>query len=203
MQQSKRYCLASYWTGIGICLFVLSGQSCSTTEPQIIEKIIHDTIVITERKHLDFIDRNSTDENGLKQGTWIEYNKAGEIFNIQNYHNDTLNGLSVEYNHEDRRMWKESNYKKGKIHGYQRFFQSNTGKEPKYMTYFENDERIWVMFPSTDTYSLYTGKQPSSLIKGIHLSVEQKVKTTHFSKSGKVLDVHKEQSAKTAAWSFM
>ena len=112
-------------------------------------------------------DTNYTDKNGLKQGKWITYNK-GRLCDIKTYKNDTLNGYFKENPSGgciyEQTYFTEGNYLNGKLDGYIKTFNERS-KEPKFLDYYENGERVWLMFPSADIEIM-----SDKLIKGIIIS---------------------------------
>lgn len=74
-----------------------------------------------------------------------------------------------EYRFADRKMFEINRYLQGKQHGIQLLYDLNTSKRPKYMTYLEHGERLWLLFPSADVdHTLDDG----SFVKGVVLSVD-------------------------------
>ena len=112
-------------------------------------------------------DSNYRDKNGLKQGKWITYNK-GKLCDIKTYRNDTLNGYFKENPSGgcilEQAYFKIGNYLDGKLNGYIKTFDKFS-KEPKFLEYYENGTRVWLMFPSADIEIM-----DYKLIKGIIIS---------------------------------
>ena len=104
------------------------------------------------------INRNWKDSLNLKQGTWITYYEKGLVKKIENYINDTLNGLEISYPHGDSRTRIETSYLKGKRHGYVKEYSLKGSSRPKWMSFYQEGVRLWMLFPSSDIdYTLSEG----------------------------------------------
>lgn len=70
----------------------------------------------------ELIHENFYDDNGLKTGTWLSYDKTGKISHEQTFVNDSLNGFSKTY--LKGILQNSIEYKNGKRHGQSKYFNA-------------------------------------------------------------------------------
>ena len=103
---------------------------------------------------------NYTDENGLKQGTWEEYDKEINE-DVSCYYVD---GLREGQWYTLTGMRQEGTYKNGLREGYSRWYYGETNKHKvMVLSYFEKGEYIWSAHPAADHGQL-------TPIKGINVT---------------------------------
>lgn len=78
------------------------------------------------------------DQQGLKTGTWKNYNAGGEIEREQNFKNDSLNGQVINF--KNGKITNSTEYKNGKKIGYV-MYDRNTNQKSSEAVY-ENEELV-------------------------------------------------------------
>ncbi|MGB1041148.1 MAG: toxin-antitoxin system YwqK family antitoxin, partial [Flavobacteriales bacterium] len=116
-----------------------------------IEYIISKSNKLHESELID--STNFRDEDGLKQGNWIQKMKNGNILRENNYLNGKKHGQQLEFYSNGDIRYKE-NYKNGLKEEYN--FSYYKGKtEPFTVGYFENDTNLWMGFVEVNKQFIY------------------------------------------------
>ena len=65
---------------------------------------------------------NYEDPNGLRQGTWIEYNNQGSIKTLKTYLNSKLHGVSLTFFPQRNGLKSQEYYSNSQYHGKQTYY---------------------------------------------------------------------------------